>query len=64
MFLSLVARAVEDVFTFTIFLFQDLSKRQVTKCGHRTDTRQVCFSLKGKISDLSAAKCVSLSLCN
>ena len=53
---------LEDMFVFTIFLFQDFNKRHVTKLGHRTDTRQVCFSLKSKVYTLSAAKCVSLSL--
>ena len=53
---------LEDMFVFTIFLFQDFNQRQVTKLGHRTDTRQVCFSLKSKVYTLSAAKCVSLSL--
>ena len=53
---------LEDMFVFTIFLFQDFNKRQVTKLGHRTDTRQVCLSLKSKVYTLSAAKCVSLSL--
>ena len=50
------------MFVFTIFLFQYFNKRQVTKLGHRTDTRQVYFSLKSKLYTLSAAKCVSLSL--
>ena len=53
---------LEDMFVFTIFLFQDFNKRQVTKLGHRTDNRQVYFSLKSKLYTLSAAKCVSLSL--
>ena len=53
---------LEDMFVFTIFLFQDFNKRQVTKLGHRTDKRQVYFSLKSKLYTLSAAKCVSLSL--
>ena len=53
---------LEDVLVFTIFLFQDFNKRQVTKPGHRTDTRQVCFSLKSMLYTLLAAKCVSLSL--
>ena len=53
---------LEDMFVFTIFLFQYFNKRQVTKLGHRTDTRQVYFSLKSKLYTLSAAKCVSLSL--
>jgi len=53
---------LEDMFVFTIFLFQDFNKRQVTKLGHRTDTRQVCLSLKSKVYTLSAAKCVSLFL--
>ena len=54
---------LEDMFVFTTFLFQDFNKRQVTKPGHRTDTRQVCFSLKSMLNALLAAKCVSLSLC-
>ena len=53
---------MEDMLVFTIFLFQDFNKRQVTKPGHRTDTRQVCFSLKSMLYTLLAAKCVSLSL--
>ena len=52
----------DHMFVFTIFLFQDFSKRQMTKLGHRTDNRQVYFSLKSKLYALSAAKCVSLSL--
>ena len=53
---------LEDMFVFSIFLFQDFNKRQVTKLGHRTDNRQMYFSLKSKLYTLSAAKCVSLSL--
>ena len=53
---------LEDMFVFTIFLFQDFNKRQVTKLGHRTDNRQVYFSLKSKLYTLSVAKCVSLSM--
>ena len=53
---------LEDMFIFTILLFQNFNKRQVPKLGHRTDTRQVYFSLKSKLYTLLAAKCVSLSL--
>ena len=53
---------MEDMLVFTIILFQDFNKRQMTKLGHRTDNRQVYFSPESKLYTLSVAKCVSLSL--